>query len=204
MNIHSAPLAASDPRDSDLKGRIDRAALRLFAERGAAATPMPLIAAEAAVAVGSLYRYYRNKDALIARLFADNYAALACDLDRAQQREAGTRVKLAAMTRFICGWCDAEWDLARFLLLEQHAGLRDYRDAANPIDVVAGVVIAGIAAGEIRPLAPILATAMAIGPVVQAATFRTYGRLAPPLAAVADELAAAAWRALAADPGDKP
>src|SRR5579862_4369500 len=122
--------------DGELKGRIDRAALHLFAERGADATPMPLIAAAAGVAVGSLYRYYPGKEALVARLFADNYAELARTLDRAQRPAAGAQAKLAAMTNFICDYFDREWDLARFLLLEQHAGLRDYADPANPIDVI--------------------------------------------------------------------
>ena len=59
---------------ANLKSRIDADALHLFAERGADATPMPMIAECAGVAVGSLYRYYTNKDELVARLYADNYA----------------------------------------------------------------------------------------------------------------------------------
>jgi AcrR family transcriptional regulator len=184
--------------DGELKGRIDAAALHLFAERGAAATPMQMIAEEAGVAVGSLYRYYESKEALVARLFADNYAALARALDEVQLPAAGIRAKLAAMTRFICGYFDREWDLARFLLLEQHSGLREYADPANPIDVIDGVIAAGIEAGELPPGDPIVAAALVIGPVVQAATLRTYGRLGKPLTEIADELAAATWRAVAA------
>ena len=182
-----------------MKDRIDRAALHLFAERGAAATPMPLIAEAAGVAVGSLYRYYPSKEALIARLFADNYAELARALESTQAGEEGARAKLAAMTRFICFYFDREWDLARFLLLEQHAGLRDYEDPDNPIDVIGQVVAAGIAAGEIRPGDPLVAAALVIGPVVQAATLRAYGRLRCPLAEVADEIATATWKSIAAD-----
>ena len=55
--------------EGDLKLRIDGAALHLFAERGADATPMPMIAQCAGVAVGSLYRNYANKDELVARLY---------------------------------------------------------------------------------------------------------------------------------------
>src|SRR6185437_7688994 len=125
MNVHScfSPMRSTARQlEGDLRGRIDAAALHLFAERGAAATPMPMIAAAAGVAVGSLYRYDASKDELVARLYAENYAALARALDGAQRAESGARAKLAAMTRFICRYFDTEWDLARFLLLEQHTG----------------------------------------------------------------------------------
>ena len=58
----------------ELKGRIDEAALHLFAERGVNATPVPMIVERAGVAVGSLYRYYTNKEELVERLYAENYA----------------------------------------------------------------------------------------------------------------------------------
>ena len=180
----------------DLKSRIDAAALHLFAERGADATPMPMIAECAGVAVGSLYRYYANKDELIARLYADNYARLAQELDRAQTQAATARDKVAAMVRFICGFFDREWDLARFLLLEQHVRLKTYSGAANPVDVVYGVLAEGMRRGEVRRLDGVLATALVMGPVVQAATLLTYGRLTGPLSNAAKDIAQGIWAAI--------
>lgn len=180
----------------DLKSRIDAAALHLFAERGADATPMPMIAECAGVAVGSLYRYYANKDELVARLYADNYARLAQELDRAQTQAATARDKVAAMVRFICGFFDREWDLARFLLLEQHVRLKTYSGAANPVDVVYGVLAEGMRRGEVRRLDGVLATALVMGPVIQAATFLTYGRLTGPLSNAAEDIAEGIWAAI--------
>jgi len=180
----------------DLKSRIDAAALHLFAERGADATPMPMIAECAGVAVGSLYRYYANKDELVARLYADNYARLAQELDRPQTQAATARDKVAAMVRFICGFFDREWDLARFLLLEQHVRLKTYSGAANPVDVVYGVLAEGMRRGEVRRLDGVLATALVMGPVIQAATFLTYGRLTGPLSNAAEDIAQGIWAAI--------
>ena len=180
----------------DLKSRIDAAALHLFAERGADATPMPMIAECAGVAVGSLYRYYTNKEELVARLYADNYARLAQELDRAQTQAAAARDKVAAMVRFICGFFDREWDLARFLLLEQHVRLKTYSGAANPVDVVYGVLAEGMRRGEVRRLDGVLATALVMGPVIQAATFLTYGRLTGPLSNAAEDIAQGIWAAI--------
>jgi AcrR family transcriptional regulator len=181
---------------ANLKSRIDAAALHLFAERGADATPMPMIAECAGVAVGSLYRYYANKDGLVARLYADNYARLAQELDRAQTQAATARDKVAAMVRFICGFFDREWDLARFLLLEQHVRLKTYSGAANPVDVVYGVLAEGMRRGEVRRLDGVLATALVMGPVIQAATFLTYGRLTGPLSNAAEDIAQGIWAAI--------
>jgi AcrR family transcriptional regulator len=181
---------------ANLKSRIDAAALHLFAERGADATPMPMIAECAGVAVGSLYRYYANKDELVARLYADNYARLAQELDRAQTQAATARDKVAAMVRFICGFFDREWDLARFLLLEQHVRLKTYSGAANPVDVVYGVLAEGMRRGEVRRLDGVLATALVMGPVIQAATFLTYGRLTGPLSNAAEDIAQGIWAAI--------
>jgi hypothetical protein len=100
------------------------------------------------------------------------------------------------MVRFICGFFDREWDLARFLLLEQHVRLKTYSGAANPVDIVHDVLAEGMCRGEVRKLDGVLATALVMGPVIQAATFRTYGRLTRPLSDAADEIAQAIWAAM--------
>ena len=198
MNVHTYENEMQTTRsERELKTRIDAAAVRLFAERGADATPVPMIAERAGVAVGSLYRYYANKEELVARLYAENYARLAAELDRAQAKERSARAKIRAMVRFICGYCDREWDLARFLLLEQHVRLKNYANPANPVDIVYRVLAEGMASGEVRRMEPILAAALVIGPVVQAATFRAYGRLTGKLSEAADELVDAVWAAVA-------
>ena len=183
--------------EGDLKHRIDAAALHLFAERGADATPVPMIAEHAGVAVGSLYRYYANKEELVARLYAENYAQLATELGRVEAEESSTRDKIAAMVRFICCFFDRRWDLARFLLLEQHVRLKSYSGATNPVDIVCRVLVDGMRRGEVRQLDEMLATALVMGPVIQAATFRTYGRLAGTLSGAADEIARGIWAAIA-------
>jgi AcrR family transcriptional regulator len=183
--------------DSDLKRRIDAAALHLFAERGADATSMPMIAECAGVAVGSLYRYHANKDELVARLYAGNYARLAEELKRVAAQAAAARDKITAMVHFICGFFDRECDLARFLLLEQHVRLKSYDGAANPVDIVLSVLAEAIRRGKVRQCDGKVATALVMGPVIQAATFRTYGRLTRPLSEVAEEIAQGIWAAIA-------
>jgi AcrR family transcriptional regulator len=207
MNVHSRnrdPVRSpSNPAQGEFRERIAAAALHLFAERGVDATPMPMIAEAAGVAVGSLYRYYANKEELVARLYAENYGELAEKLDRVQAAERSTHDKLAAMVRFVCGFFDREWDLARFLLLEQHMRLKSYDGPANPVDIVCRVLADGVRLGELRPVDVTLAAALVMGPVIQAATFRTYGRLTGTLSDAADEIVRGIWAAVAKQETDQ-
>jgi AcrR family transcriptional regulator len=187
----------SNPTPGELKERISAAALHLFAERGVDATPMPVIAEEAGVAVGSLYRYYANKEELVARLYAENYGQLAEKLDRVQAAQCSTHDKIAAMVRFVCEFFDREWDLARFLLLEQHMRLKAYDGPANPVNIVCRVLADGVRLGELRQTDVTLAAALVMGPVIQAATFRTYGRLTEALSDAADEIVRGIWASVA-------
>lgn len=152
-----------------------------------------MIAEAAGAAVGSLYRYYANKEELVAKLYSENYARLAGDLDRIQAEAATSREKITEMVHFICRFFDREWDLARFLLFEQHLRLKTYTGAANPVDLVRDVLAKGMSTGEVRGLDATLATALVMGPVIQAATFRAYGRLSGPFSKFADEIARRIW-----------
>lgn len=48
-----------------------RAALQLFTERGFHGTAMPLVAEQAGVGAGTIYRYFENKEALVNTLYQD-------------------------------------------------------------------------------------------------------------------------------------
>ena len=77
------------------------------------------------------------------------------------------------------------------------SGSKAMREAANPVDIVHDVLADGMRRGEVRPLDSMVATALVMGPVIQAATFRTYGRLIGPLSDAADEIAQGIWAAIA-------
>jgi AcrR family transcriptional regulator len=55
----------------DKRDEIVRAALELIAENGFHGAPMAMIAEQANVAAGTIYRYFENKDVLINELYAE-------------------------------------------------------------------------------------------------------------------------------------
>jgi len=57
--------------NGDKREEIIRAALELIAEHGFHGAPMAMIAAQAGVGAGTIYRYFENKDVLIAELYRE-------------------------------------------------------------------------------------------------------------------------------------
>ncbi|MES2713262.1 MAG: helix-turn-helix domain-containing protein [Pseudomonadota bacterium] len=173
------------------KDRIRQAAVRLFAERGIDAVSQRDIAAGAGVQVSTLYAHWTGgRDQLIADLFVSGYADYARHLADAAAPHAAFAPALDAMVRAICRLHAEDEAMFAFLLLSQHRGLDRVGggEAGNPVDVLQRRVERAIAAREIPAADAALVTAAIVGVLVQAATFRLYGRLTRDLPAMADEL----------------
>ncbi|WP_147803331.1 TetR/AcrR family transcriptional regulator [Alkalicoccus halolimnae] len=66
------------PVSTSKRDHIIHSALTLFAERGFDATTIPMIAKDANVGAGTIYRYFENKEVLVNTLF-QHYVALFTD-----------------------------------------------------------------------------------------------------------------------------
>ena len=182
----------------DTKDRIRRAALTLFVARGIAETTTKEIAMAASVAEGSIYRYFESKEVLAVGLFLDHHRALAEALIASHKPVKGLRAKIDAIVRCYCDWADRDWPLFAYHLLTQHHHLVHVPEKSpNPVDTVREVIAAAMRAGEIPRRNVDMAAASAIGVVLQAATYKVYGRFTGPLSAHAGFFANAAWAVLA-------
>jgi AcrR family transcriptional regulator len=135
MNDRSGSMAATKTREAVLD-----AALALFDERGYDATPVPAIAARAGVAVGSLYRAFPSKEALVNELYREGKRRLAaCLPGEAELRVLDPRAGFGR-------WCDGLWRFhaanpawSRFLEVHHHDPHLDdeSRAAARALDAAA-------------------------------------------------------------------
>ncbi|MBV5306490.1 MAG: TetR/AcrR family transcriptional regulator [Desulfobulbaceae bacterium] len=70
MNIHSKQKPLSTQGGTGNKrGQIIHATIRLISEYGFHGTPISMIAQEAEVGAGTIYRYFKDKDALVLEIF---------------------------------------------------------------------------------------------------------------------------------------
>lgn len=181
------------------KAKIERTALKLFAEKGVDQTTTKDLALGAEIAEGTIYRHFESKEALIQHMFAVNYLPLAAELDALQQGQSGLRAKLAAMCARFCELFDSDPDLYRFLFFVQHGQIEKLpADARTPVKVIGTVLSDAMAAGEIPRRDPALATAWILGAVTQPAVFLIYGRITGPLSPRAPEISDACWRLISA------
>ena len=182
----------------DTKARVERAALSLFVARGVAETTTKEIAMAASVAEGTIYRYFPSKEQLALDLFLRHHQGLAEALAEAQRPAKALRAKIEAIVRCYCEWADRDWTLFAYHLLNQHSFLIQVPDGmANPVTVVRDVISQAMKAGEIPRRNVDLAAASAIGVVMQAATYKVYGRFTGDLSDHVRFFADAAWAVLA-------
>ena len=181
----------------DTKARVERAALTLFVARGVAETTTKEIAMAASVAEGTIYRYFPSKEQLALDLFLSHHRALAEALIEAQRPARELRTKIEAIVRCYCEWADRDWTLFAYHLLNQHSFLIQVPDGTpNPVTVVREVISQAMKADEIPRRNMDLAAASAIGVVLQAATYKVYGRFAGDLSDHVRFFADAAWAVL--------
>lgn len=181
----------------DTKARLERAALTLFVARGVAETTTKEIAMAASVAEGTIYRYFPSKEQLALDLFLHHHQGLAEALADAQRPAKGLRAKIETIVRCYCEWADRDWTLFAYHLLNQHSFLIQVPDGmANPVTVVRDVISQAMKAGEIPKRNIDLAAASAIGVVMQAATYKVYGRFTGDLSDHVRFFADAAWAVL--------
>lgn len=184
-------------RYSDTRGRIERAAIRLFVEKGIAATSVRDVARAVDMSEGALYRHFAGKDELVWEVFERHYVQFAGRLESLAQAETTARRQLAAMIRGFCHAYDEDPLLFRFLLFVQHGQLSKLAPGSpTPVDAVHAVIARGIASREIPEQHPDLATALVFGIVLQPVTFAAYGRLSSSLTSMCDRLIAASWAAV--------
>src|SRR5213080_2132813 len=89
MNVHSSSQPMPQPQiessNPDRRTQILEAAIVCFAKHGFHQASMHDISAEAGISVGLIYRYFQNKEAVIAAM-ADRHKKEICELlDRARQ-----------------------------------------------------------------------------------------------------------------------
>jgi len=142
-------------RPTDHRPAILSAAARLFRHKRFHEVLVADVAAAAGVAKGTIYRFYRTKEEMLAAICFASLEELACDLARVARRPERARVRLARMVegaaRYFREHSDffevmqREWGQA---CLQRKSRFQAYR--AKTRAIFAKVIRDGQAAGEFR------------------------------------------------------
>jgi TetR/AcrR family transcriptional regulator, repressor of fatR-cypB operon len=183
--------------------RLLDAALDLFETRGFDGVAVPEIAAKAGVATGTIYRYFKDKEALVNALYQHwkryyNTIVLAPQSARATARQAFGQY-WQRMMMFARTYPKA----MRFMDLHHHGAYLD--DESRALSKTYGTQARAFmesarAAGAIRDLDPILVVALMWGAAAGLTKFAATGALNFD-AIAANDMEEALWRAIATDNG---
>jgi AcrR family transcriptional regulator len=203
------PPSRVEQKKEDKRQRLLRAALELFAEHGVLGTAVPLVAARAEVAAGTVYRFFESKEVLVNEVFREAKTrlrhAIEDGLDLTQPARALFDDFWGRLVRFA-----REEPLAfHFLEMQDHAPYLDEESRALERSVLAPIFAACVrfqAEGTLRPDLPVdVAMALVWGAFVGLVKAERLGYLTlddAALRAARD----ASWRALSdgAESGPKP
>ncbi len=164
---------SATPRGDEKKREILRAASEVFRRRGLHAAGMREIAAELGMAVGNLYYYFENKEALLAYCQEDALAGLLA-LGQGALAAAGAGLERAdrALFRVLCGHVvllnEATPGSLAHLEVEALKGkrktqIREQRHAYET--AVREVIVGGVRAGIFREVDAKVATFAVLGAV---------------------------------------
>ena len=164
MNVHSeaeewvvARAAAKIHRDAKTKyDRILESAIKVFARKGFHKSRISEIAAEAEVADGTIYLYFKNKDDILIRLFENSLEQIIADLRAEIGKENDALRKLRRFIKMHLDLVNKNPNLAVVLQVELRQSnkfMKEYEPTRfiDYLNLIAEIIREGQAQGVIRP-----------------------------------------------------
>lgn len=194
-------MALRTDHPDDKRQRLLAAALELFEKRGFDGVAVPEIAAKAGVAVGTVYRYFATKEALVNALYQHWKAVYNAVVLAPLPAGLLARDRFTTYWERMTGFARARPQVVRFLDLHHHAAYLDPESKALSQvsrDAVEVFVREARKEGAIRALDPIMVVALLWGAVTGLVKFASLDALDFD-ARMAAEMEDALWRAIAND-----
>jgi AcrR family transcriptional regulator len=190
-----------DERVDDKRARLLDAALDLFETRGFDGVAVPEIAAAAGVAVGTVYRYFAGKEALVNALYRHWKGVYNATILGPLPPGLEARDMFTTYWQRMAQFARIHAKATRFMDLHHHGAYLDEESRAlsrTYREVAEGFIAGARAQGAIRDIDPIMVVALMWGAAAGLAKFAASGALEFN-AAMAANMEEALWRAIAND-----
>ena len=169
-----APASARQRRKEARPQELLDAALALFVEKGFAATRSEEVAARAGVSKGTLYLYYPSKEELFKAVVRESLGSKVAESVEELARHQGSMAEL--LTWMLWQWWErmgmtSAGGIMKIMLSEARNFPELARFYADEVivptcELLAEVVGRGVASGEFRPVDPMAAVHVLIGPML--------------------------------------
>lgn len=173
MNPGSQKLTRVQLKRADARRRIGLAARDLIAEGGFAAATVRAVAAHADVAVGSVYTHFPSKGELFADVVSRIARYVLDEVERIVARPGSVQIRLGQAIELVAAVSLEEPRLAWALIAEPADPLVEaerLRYRSRSVDLLAGLLDAGVASGDIPPQNTTLSASAIVGVVGEVLT----------------------------------
>ena len=197
--------AGSFMRDQDKHHQIIEAAVRVFSRNGYYNSRVSDIAKEAGVASGTIYLYFKTKDAILVTLFREKMAAWVAHVRAEIAGEPDAVAKIRRLVALHFGVLENDPALAEVVQVELRQGHKFFRGASAHevsayFELIGSILEEGQVAGAIRRDLPLkIATKVLFGAMDQVATSWVLGKRKYRLTDAADAVAAVFLRGVTVD-----
>jgi len=184
---------------TEKRPRILQGALTLFEAKGFNGTPVPEIAQASGVAVGTIYRYFPTKEALVRALLADCEERFEAEVLAPVPPTATPRAAFRLYWRRMAQFARSAPVAYRFLDLHDHAAYRDPGGAPQGAALIAAMrelVAWGRREGAMKALDPVLVVALLRGALAGLSRHAALDGVVP--GARVEEMEDCLWNAVAA------
>ncbi|HYB41240.1 MAG TPA: TetR/AcrR family transcriptional regulator C-terminal domain-containing protein [Candidatus Methylomirabilis sp.] len=194
-------------RDPDKPQQIVDAAIRVFARKGYWSSRVSDIAAEAGIAAGTIYLYFRTKEDILITLFREKMADFVSAVWRAIGEEPDAVAKVRRLVYLHFEILERYPELAEVVQVELRQGQKFFRgpatqEIATYFALIASVLEEGVGAGRFRRDLPVnVAAKVLFGAMDQVATSWVLGKRGYRLVETAPAVADLFLQGVAADRG---
>jgi len=192
------------PDPKNIRAAIIDAALDLFSEHGFHSAPMSRIATLAGVGVGSIYRYFSDKDALIHAVYEEVDIPLKCAMERNSNTTLSTHLQFTHFVTNLIHYLRSHPKEFRFLeqyynssfgINKVHANI--LQEDGTPTNLFSRLFLDGQKEATIRKLPLPVYPVMTFGPVSYLVRYSLSGHIAVD-DAIVQATAEACWNAIKA------
>ncbi|HHJ38314.1 MAG: hypothetical protein AXA67_13725 [Methylothermaceae bacteria B42] len=183
-----------EPNDEILK-----AALKLFTQKGYFNTSVADIRREADVSTGTIYHYFKNKEAIADALYQDIITSLNESIKEIKNKTKNSFERLRAIVELFFTLTEDAADVMGFIIMAHHQEFLPNEKPLSmspPFLLLTEIMKEGIKAGELRRMDPVVANACFYGTTARMIQLRLENALDKPLDWYLLDTWTAIWKAL--------
>jgi AcrR family transcriptional regulator len=153
-------------RPQDLESLIFETALKLFTEKGYFNTSVHDIQKEANVSIGSIYHYFKNKEAIARAIYNDLIGHMEKAMVEIRNTHQTTQDRGRAVVNYLFDLAENEPNKMHYLLYATHKEFMPEEKSicsSAPFAIIREMISEGVEKGEIRTMDPVVASACLIG-----------------------------------------